>query len=341
MRLVALARSPWVALAGSGLIAVGVACGEDAAGGSPVDAGPDGPDAALPDVSSAPDVAYPDAALLSDIDGGPMCNPGKAFGAPALVAEVDTTASESSMRLSQDGLTAYFSSARDGGAGGVDLWRATRATAGEPFGAPQNVSELNSAATDTHASISADGLTLVFESSRGLPGQSVLVAHRASTADPFSAPQGQVGLFGFGIAADPFVRADGAMLYFAAGATPADLDIYRAQRSGSGYAGAVNVGELNGQAQESLPTVTPDDRRIYFASNRFDSRARGGFDIWFSVRATRNDPFSAPEPATDLSTADDDFPDFISPDGCTLWMHRAVAVDGGQKKAIYVASKSM
>jgi hypothetical protein len=102
------------------------------------------------------------------------------------------------------------------------------------------------------------------------------------------------------------------------------------------------VGELNSQAQESLPTVTPNDRLIYFASNRIESGAKGGFDIWLAVRPSLNDPYSAPALVPELNTSDDDFPDFIAPDGCTIWMHRNVTVaDGGQSKVIYVATKSM
>lgn len=326
-------------------VAVGLAwaCGgDDSTPVTPADAGTDAADADASQDAGVADVVYPDVQPLPDIDGGPMCDPGKAFGAPTAIAELDTTGTEGSIRLSADQLTAYFASARPGGVGGVDLWIATRADAGAPFGNFQNLAPLNSTATDTHATVTADGLTLYFETLRGQPNQAVYESQRASTAAPFASPLSLPGFGGFAVVTDPYVRADGQVLYVSAGLTLADLDIYRLVMSGGSFGEPVSVGELNGQANEELPAITPNDRVLYMASTRVDSMAKGGYDIWLSVRSTINDPWSSPQTVPELNTNDDDLPDYISPDACTIYFHRTtVSSDASITKTLYVASKSM
>lgn len=337
--MLARQRIALVATMGASLLLAWACGGDDTA--SPVDAGADASDAAVRDTSPPPDVIGPDTSPLPDIDGGPMCDPAKAFDPPTLVAELDTTGSEASLRLSYDQLTAYFTSARDGGQGGQDLWTATRAKITDPFSKLTNLDALDSPQVDTHASITADGLTLIYESTRSSPSASTLVARRADAASPFGPPNGLPSFGNFMVVTDPFVRADGQILYIAAAPTNADLDIYRTFKSGNAFIGTTNVGELNSQAQEELPTVSPDDRLLYFASTRVEPGAKGGFDIWFSTRFSINAPFTAPALVSELDTLDDDFPDYISPDGCTLYFHRSALADGGPVKTIWVAHKSM
>jgi hypothetical protein len=78
---------------------------------------------------------------------------------------------DSGARMTADLLHVYFTSERDGGAGGRDLWLADRSSESEPFGAPQNLVELNGAADDADAAISSDGRELFFVSTRSGDGQ--------------------------------------------------------------------------------------------------------------------------------------------------------------------------
>jgi len=330
----------FVAIASASAVALIWACGGD--GTSAVDAGADASaDRVVPDTSPPLDVIQSDTSQLPDIDGGPMCDPGKPFDPPTLVAELDTSGTEASLRLSFDQLTAYFTSSRPGGQGGQDLWVATRAKVTDAFSNIKNLDTQDSPQVDTHASITADGLTLVYESTRISPSQSVFVAKRADTMSAFGQPNGITGLGNFAIVTDPFVRADGQKLYFAAAPNGGDLDIFRANRSGKNFIGTTNVGELNSQAQEELPTVSPDDRLMYIASTRVEPNAQGGFDIWVSTRYSVNAPFTSPTLVKELNTPTDDFPDYVSPDGCTLYFHRSQSGDGGPTKAIWAAHKSM
>jgi Tol biopolymer transport system component len=63
---------------------------------------------------------------LSDLWIASRADPGAAFGSPQPIAELDTASDELSPALAADGLTIYFRSTRAGGAGGDDLWEATR-----------------------------------------------------------------------------------------------------------------------------------------------------------------------------------------------------------------------
>lgn len=72
-----------------------------------------------------------------------------------------------SPRLTPDELTIFFSSTDiAGGYGGYDIWMATRPDRNSSFGQVRNLEELNTLANETHAFVSADGLTLYFSSDR-------------------------------------------------------------------------------------------------------------------------------------------------------------------------------
>lgn len=88
------------------------------------------------------------------------------WGAPALLAEVDTGSQESNPFLTPDGLTMYFDSDRPGGAGGRDLYVATRPHVGAPFSPPRRISELSTSAEERDAWLSPDGHRLYFSSNR-------------------------------------------------------------------------------------------------------------------------------------------------------------------------------
>ena len=82
---------------------------------------------------------------------------------------VNSSAGEWGHNISADGRTLFFGSTRPGGYGGQwgDLWVTTRETKDDEWGTPVNLgATVNSAYTDMAASISADGSTLYFDSSR-------------------------------------------------------------------------------------------------------------------------------------------------------------------------------
>jgi hypothetical protein len=90
------------------------------------------------------------------------------FGAPRALNELNSDANDQGPSLSSDQLTIYFSSDRDvaGSQGKFDIWIATRASTGAPFGPAVIVPNVNSAADELDVSISFDGTELFFSSER-------------------------------------------------------------------------------------------------------------------------------------------------------------------------------
>ena len=86
------------------------------------------------------------------------------FGTPRPLSELNTSGREEGFSLSGDQLTLVFSSNRGGS--GMDLWVATRSAVGAPFGTPEPLAELNSAAAELDPALSLDGREILFVSAR-------------------------------------------------------------------------------------------------------------------------------------------------------------------------------
>lgn len=92
---------------------------------------------------------------------------GESFGTPAAVAALNTAGNDSRPNLGRDGLEIFLDSDRAGGIGGIDLWTSTRASTSDEWSAPVNLgSDVNSIANDLRPSLSWDGTTLYFGSTR-------------------------------------------------------------------------------------------------------------------------------------------------------------------------------
>jgi hypothetical protein len=85
------------------------------------------------------------------------------FGSAAKLPENINDGTSSAPALSDDGLTMFFSSLRDGGYGGDDVWASTRAAKDSPWGEPFNLGpEVNTNIDEWAPEISSDGRTLYF-----------------------------------------------------------------------------------------------------------------------------------------------------------------------------------
>ena len=100
------------------------------------------------------------------------------FGPAANVAELNTPQDDFLPFLSADGLTIYFSSTRDGGKGGQDLYVATRSDPNGTFGQAAPVAELNTDVTEQAGSLSTDNCRIYFSRHGGPGGQQLFVAER-------------------------------------------------------------------------------------------------------------------------------------------------------------------
>lgn len=88
------------------------------------------------------------------------------FAAGVEVEGVDSGQADADPTLSADERVIVFASMRPGGLGDSDLWYARRSSRGVAFDPPQLVPNINSAASDGEAFLSADGCELYFASRR-------------------------------------------------------------------------------------------------------------------------------------------------------------------------------
>lgn len=113
---------------------------------------------------------------------------------PVLLTALSSSERDVAPTPSADLCAMVISTTRPGGAGGVDLWIATRASPSDPWGEPQNVVELNTSSDDT-AGYFLDGTrTLYFASDRDGGERELWVAHRADDDAPFEPPSPVVEL---------------------------------------------------------------------------------------------------------------------------------------------------
>jgi hypothetical protein len=88
------------------------------------------------------------------------------FGPATVVKELSSTAGEAHIYVSEDGRHALLASTRDGGAGGWDLWVATRGAPSERFAQPTPLAEVNTTSDEYGGWISPDGCRVYFSSNR-------------------------------------------------------------------------------------------------------------------------------------------------------------------------------
>jgi Tol biopolymer transport system component len=93
------------------------------------------------------------------------------FGSAQFAAGgVNSSASDARPNVRHDGLEIVWDSTRTGSLGGPDIWTASRSSVDEPWGTAVHLENgINSPANETRASMSWDGETLVFGSTR--PGE--------------------------------------------------------------------------------------------------------------------------------------------------------------------------
>lgn len=97
---------------------------------------------------------------------------GGAFGTASLIPLVNTAQDDGQPNVGSDGLELFFYSTRPGGLGAADLYVSTRARAIDAWSAPANLgAAVNSDAGETRPSLSWDGLTLYFGSTRTIGGE--------------------------------------------------------------------------------------------------------------------------------------------------------------------------
>lgn len=119
----------------------------------------------------------------------------------------------------------------------------------------------------------------------------------------------------------PSVTADGRMIFFTACNREDGLgscDIYFSERRGTRWGEPVNLGApVNTSSWEAQPSVSPDGKTLYFASNRRGGRGR--MDIWYST-LDENGKWGTPVNLGEMiNTPENEMSPFIHVDNQTLY----------------------
>lgn len=189
-----------------------------------------------------------------------------------LGSDVNSETADYDPDISMDGLSLYFSSDREGGYGGSDLWVVTRTTKNDPWGKPVNLgSPINSPRDEASPDISPDGQTLYFSRGDGRFDWDLYVTKRTNTGFGWSYPEN----LGSSVNSTSneyslSVSDDGLTLYFESD-RPGGLgltDIYVTTRVArdAPWSPPVNIGVINSSEDyEYSPCISSDGHTLYYA----------------------------------------------------------------------------
>lgn len=269
------------------------------------------------------------------VDGGVgdapsgACDLTKPFSTPALVTSITTTSSEEDVWLTADSRTAIMASNRpsDAGVGDYDLYIASRSAAVGDFGVATLMANVNSPSSDRRPVLTSDGLTLFFTSNRtvgeGGTGNNIFVSTRVNTLADFGAPGTLANANTSSNDLVNSVTSDGKILYLDS-TVGASRDLYMKDLTSSSP--PVSVTELNSaSSDEAFATISADSLTMYFASTRplpgaAPDAGTTDYNVWTAHRSTPTGTFSDLAPVTELNSSTLDVPNWISPDGCTIYI---------------------
>lgn len=264
----------------------------------------------LPDGGSQ---VAPDGGSQVPPDGAPSaarCDPTRPFGAPTLVAGVNTADDEVSLALTLDERTGFLTRVVQGTAPSATILTTRRAALGDPFAtpSPDATSLLNDVDGDEYRPFpSKDGLTLYFN--RGISGgdPQLITAARASASAPFRSETpvrlDESALYG----GSPVLSSDGETLYW--------VDPSSTLHSARRLSGASDFGIQVDLSMEEVvsPVISADEFTVYYTD-------AGANDIRVATRDSTTEAFGAGTVVPGLSGAPGDAPVFLTFDGCVLYL---------------------
>jgi hypothetical protein len=203
-----------------------------------------------------------------------------AFDRAFILPAVNTDAEESSPVIAPDGLTLWLGSRREGGLGGMDVWRSTRATRGDPWSALTNEAALNSPFDDEPRPLGEGGAVMPLVSDREGGRRETFLAHRRSEAT-FDSIEPLDDLWQPGVVMDDaFLTWDGLLLFFKRapeGGAPGDIWVSWRPSTGEAFREPEPLPVVNSAGDDGDPFLSADQIRFFFSSDRRDG---GGLDIY-------------------------------------------------------------
>jgi hypothetical protein len=188
---------------------------------------------------------------------------GSQWGPPEKVSEIATTAEETGLEISADGLRLYFGRNTPSG---FALFRAIRADRQSAWQAPIELVELGDQGHNVNLTISADQRVALI--SRKLTGEPYHLweARRPSVAAAFGKPTPLPALASPKNDLDPWITPDGRRVYFIS-TRDGSRDIFVSTRATLGAAfspPAKLPAPINTADDESYPFLSADERTIHF-----------------------------------------------------------------------------
>jgi len=265
------------------------------------------------------------------------CDPMAPFGPAMLANDLNPRPGyQEHVHLSSDELTAYLSITQDTWEDSR-LYRTTRASRTSPFGDPQPATDLESADDrgELAISVTKDGKTAFFD---GLTndGKTVIYrATRASAAIPFSTPQPiDISMTLTPPPRDSFVLPDGSALYYTLPSSPPVF--YRSALNGPTIGEGVPIA-LPSNFTPYFPVVSGDELTLFLSSDT--PPLSGQADIWMAKRKSTTEPFGDPVNLSNVNTGDGELPQWISGDGCRLYLMRFSAGTTFNPINVYMAER--
>jgi hypothetical protein len=203
-----------------------------------------------------------------------------------------------------------------------NIYVARRATPDSKWSQPVKLGPaINTSDYEGGACISADGLSFYFSRASG----GIFVTRRATTKDDWGPPVNLGPVVNPGLSFAPSITADELDLYFYSDRPGSfgDLDIWATSRpsANDAWGTPVNLGPtVNSAYREHFPSISADGLALFFDSTR--PGGEGGFDLYMSRRATRQDPWGAPVNLGPVISAGTAITPHISRDGSILYFSR-------------------
>lgn len=258
------------------------------------DANPGPEDAGGPDADSAPSAT--------------TCDASDSFGSPRAIAALNSDAIEDGVWAMPDELTLFFSSKRPGGPSFYNLYRAWRSDrlsenwmwelVGDPINSPAGVQS---------PSLSRDGLQLFYYTQRD-----IYVSTRGSVTEPFGVGRLVDAINSTKNESDPFLTADDKRLYFTSDRL-GSWDLYVSTLPELPAA----LDSVNTPYDEAAPVLSEDELTLYYAHNVPPTQSQQ--HIWLARRRALGEPFEPVGPVDEVNSDTTEYPESLSPDGCSLY----------------------
>jgi hypothetical protein len=211
---------------------------------------------------------------------------------------INTDQADGGPTLSADGLTLIFHSKRTGGLGESDFWMSTRTSLETEWGDPIHLgAAINSPSNDADACLSADGLTLIFDSNRpdGNGSYDLWMATRSRVEEQWMPPVNLgAGINSAASDAGPALSADGLTLLFNSDQSGLS-ELWQCTRESHDrpWSSPKNLGKpVNSNAFQGWVTLSNDDQALIFKSNRAGGPIAG--PLWIAARSARKEGWLVP-----------------------------------------------